>query len=155
MQDDPELIARLKKENEILKEKLTSITMKYEVALKKVENFEKIMAYGRELEKEDQFTKIDTPKLLESVCLDPACPTISIKRGQINHLKGLHKSSQAIRYLIDCLFVEESYKGECYQSLKKHYPDKINAIEICIKKTYRDNLKTLVSKIITNKCQGR
>ena len=89
-----------------LNERLVSLTKKNENLVKKVENFDKLMSYGRQLEQEDKNQNIDVPKLLENVCLDEEYPSITIKRLELSKLKNVQKASIAIRNSIDLLFEE-------------------------------------------------
>ena len=112
------------------------------------------MAYGRELESNTP-DKISTTVLLEEIVIDSSYSTITIKRAQMNHINSINKYSEAVRYLMDCLFEDVIYRGLCYSVLKSNFPDKVGAIEKFVESKFSISGKTPISKIITNKCHGR
>ena len=130
------------------------LSQKYQSAITKIEKFDKLMAYGRELENNCP-EEVSTTALLQELILDPSCPTITIKRAQMNHVNSLSKYSEAVRYLMDCLFEDSIYRGLCYSVLKSNFPERVSAIEKFIESKFQLTGKTSISKIITNKCHGR
>ena len=145
----------LKKENQILKEKILNLTKINEKYKNDSMYYDQILT----LVDQQRSNKEPNPRIIiessEDIIIDSLSPSISIKRFQFNQLENLpnNKGQLAVRMLVDFLFSKEDIIGQNYTTLMADRAKSkiINVIFKYVKTKFVISDAQIV-KTITNKC---